>query len=202
MMSRSRPRVAWLPLLALLACAPAEDDVATTPADEQGTESAPPLDTPDAKILNATSAAPAALAAEATVMDWPAAEGEEMTELRAGTNGWTCLPNIPHTPGNDPMCGDARFFEWAAAWQSRTTPPEGGVGLAYMLQGGADASNADPFATEPPPGESWVRSGPHVMIVMPDAAVLASMSDDPASGGPWVMWRGTPYAHIMMPVAM
>ena len=27
------------------------------------------------------------------------------------------------------------------------------VGLAYMLQGGSDASNTDPFATEPAEGE-------------------------------------------------
>ena len=24
---------------------------------------------------------------------------------------------------------------------------------------------------------------------------------DPHSGGPWVMWRGTPYAHLMVPTA-
>jgi len=24
---------------------------------------------------------------------------------------------------------------------------------------------------------------------------------DPKSGGPWVMWKGTPYAHVMVPVS-
>ena len=27
------------------------------------------------------------------------------------------------------------------------------------------------------------------------------MSDDPKSGGPWVMWKGTPYAHLMVRVS-
>ena len=26
------------------------------------------------------------------------------------------------------------------------------------------------------------------------------LSTDPKNGGPWVMWKGTPYAHIMAPV--
>ena len=25
--------------------------------------------------------------------------------------------------------------------------------------------------------------------------------DDPATGGPYIMWPGTPYAHLMVPVA-
>jgi hypothetical protein len=68
-----------------------------------------------------------------------------------------------------------------------------------MLQGGSDASNTDPFATEPGAGE-WVETGPHVMMVVPDPAALANVSDDYRSGAPYVMWRGTPYAHVMMPV--
>ena len=31
--------------------------------------------------------------------------------------------------------------------------------------------------------------------------MLGSYSTDPKNGGPWVMWKGTPYAHIMVPVA-
>jgi hypothetical protein len=30
--------------------------------------------------------------------------------------------------------------------------PKGKMGLVYMLQGGSDASNDDPFATQPPAG--------------------------------------------------
>jgi hypothetical protein len=29
---------------------------------------------------------------------------------------------------------------------------------------------------------------------------LSALPTDPNNGGPWVMWKGTPYAHIMVPV--
>jgi hypothetical protein len=77
-----------------------------------------------------------------------------------------------------------------------------GFGLAYMLAGdpsGGGASNIDPFATAATADNQWVVEGPHVMILVPDPAMLESMSTDPDSGGPYVMWKGTPYAHIMMP---
>ncbi len=38
------------------------------------------------------------------------------------------------------------------------------------------------------------------MILVPDPAMLEGISTDPDNGGPYVMWKGTPYAHIMIPV--
>ncbi len=38
------------------------------------------------------------------------------------------------------------------------------------------------------------------MIIVPDVEMLAGLPTDPHSGGPWVMYKGTPYAHIMIPV--
>jgi hypothetical protein len=75
------------------------------------------------------------------------------------------------------------------------------MGLAYMLQGGSDASNTDPFATEPPAGEDRMTSPPHTKIILPGPLDPAVFSTDHTSGGPWIMWAGTPYEHIMMPVA-
>jgi hypothetical protein len=46
-----------------------------------------------------------------------------------------------------------------------------------------------------------VQEGAHLMIVLPDPKMLEGISDDPHNGGPYVMWKGTPYAHIMIPVA-
>jgi hypothetical protein len=160
-----------------------------------------PPTTPEAKIASAMSAAPPEIAANAMIMDWPAAEGGEMTELRAGGNGWTCMPDVPSTDGLDPMCLDAQFLGWAGAWQTKTQPTVTAVGLAYMLMGDAGASNTDPFATGPTPDNGWIRTGPHVMMIVPDVAQLDGIPTDPATGGPYVMWKGTPYAHVMMPVA-
>ena len=38
------------------------------------------------------------------------------------------------------------------------------------------------------------------MIVVPNLASLAGISTDPNNGGPYVMYAGTPYAHIMAPI--
>jgi hypothetical protein len=37
------------------------------------------------------------------------------------------------------------------------------------------------------------------MMVISDQALLESLPTDPKNGGPWVMWKGTPYAHVMIP---
>jgi hypothetical protein len=42
------------------------------------------------------------------------------------------------------------------------------MGVAYVLQGGGDASNTDPFATEPAEGEAWINSPPHITLLMPE----------------------------------
>ena len=147
-----------------------------------------------AMIQQALSAAPAAIAKDATVMDW------ENHELRHGTNGWTCFPDMPRSPGPDPMCLDGPWMAWADAWMNKRDPVVPGLGISYMLQGGSDASNTDPFATEPAPGTEWLDSGPHIMVLTPDRTLLDSLPTDPHAGGPWVMWKGTPYAHVMVPV--
>ena len=47
-----------------------------------------------AKIASAMAAAPASIAKNATVKDWPDKSGN-MALLREGSNGWTCLPSHP-----------------------------------------------------------------------------------------------------------
>jgi hypothetical protein len=39
------------------------------------------------------------------------------------------------------------------------------------------------------------------MVIVSSPAQLEGISADPTNGGPWVMWKGTKYAHIMVPVA-
>jgi hypothetical protein len=146
----------------------------------------------DAEIIRvATSAAPADIAAAATVVD-PAADGT-MRVVRPGTNAWLCMaqPEI--------MCLDKAWQGWVGAWMGKTQPAIGAVGIAYMLQGDTGVSNTDPYATAETPDNAWVVSPAHIMILTPDTAHLDALPTDPSSGGPWVMWKGTPYAHIMVP---
>lgn len=68
-----------------------------------------------------------------------------------------------------------------------------------MLQGGSPESNVDPYAEGPTEDNEWLDEGvPHVMMIVPDPAMLEGLPTHPR-GGPWVMWRGTPYVHVMIP---
>ncbi len=150
-------------------------------------------------IKSAESAAPASVASGAAV--YAAAADGSMKTLREGSNGFWCMPDSPATPGPDPMCGDANAMEWAMAWIGKKDPPKGKVGFIYMLAGGTDASNTDPYATEPTETNNWVKTGPHVMVMNAmDMMAGYPTSPTPDTTKPYVMWHGTPYAHLMVPV--
>lgn len=38
------------------------------------------------------------------------------------------------------------------------------------------------------------------MLIVPDPALLDGLPTDPQSGGPYVMWAGTPLEHVMIPI--
>jgi hypothetical protein len=157
------------------------------------------------KIQQAMRAAPADISGKATIMDWPEKNGMPMKQLRAGTNGWTCMPSSPAPPDGagreDPMCADQRFSALLEAWTTKSEPRLNAVGIAYMLQGDKGASNTDPFAMARTTTNAWVVSPSHVMVAVPDSQQLDAFPTDPHSGGPWVMWKGTKYAHLMVPTA-
>lgn len=151
-------------------------------------------------IASAMRAAPARVAKDATIVAVDA-DGK-MRTLRKGSNAFTCMPDSPTTPGPDPMCMDKNAMAWAQAWMAHQPPPPGKLGLMYMLEGGTDASNTDPFAAKPTAGNHWVKTGPHLMIVGADDAFYADYprNADPDTNAPYVMWAGTPYQHLMAPI--
>jgi len=154
----------------------------------------------ETKILNAMSAAPKSISANAIIMDWPKKMGDQPTVLRPGNNGWTCYPDMPQSEGNDPMCLDKQWVTFFDAYMKKETPKITQVGFAYMLAGDSYVSNTDPFATEETPDNEWGQEGPHIMVLVPDNNALQGMNWDRTKGEPYVMFRNTPYAHIMVPV--
>ena len=79
-------------------------------------------------------------------------------------------------------------------------PPADQPGVMYMLAGGTDASNTDPYATKP--DGDWIMTGPHIMFVGSAAALNGyPAGPKPDTSAPYVMWAGTPYAHLMVPVS-
>lgn len=181
-------------LVSVFALAACSQTPAEAPPSENAASRPPPAEGESDPVASALSAAPEAIAAGAAVV------GGDGAALKAGSNGWTCMPDMPHTPGTDPMCFDGPGLAWAQAWMGKKEPDPEAVGFSYMLKGGSDASNTDPFATKPD-GE-WVDSGPHIMILSAKVAAASGFpaGDNPDTSKPFVMFAGTPYAHIMMPV--
>ena len=153
----------------------------------------------DALIKSAMAAAPSAIGNDATVIE-ATADGK-MRTVRKGTNNFTCMADNPATPGHDPMCGDENAMAWIHAWLTKQTPPANKVGFMYMLAGGSDASNTDPHAQKPTANNNWISTGPHVMVVGAKGMMEGYPRDaKPDTAKPYVMWAGTPYEHLMLPV--
>ena len=145
-------------------------------------------------IRSATGAGPRSISDHATVM--VADSAGKMTQLRAGTNGWTCIPDEPSTPGIDPMCIDKNGMEWVKALMAKAPKPANAApGLIYMLEGGSDISATNPFAKTT---DHYISSPPHFMIMWPYDAKSTGFATTPKKTGSWIMWAGTPYAHLMV----
>ena len=189
--SAIRPATAVACLLFFAFPARAED------AQPAGGGAKPPSDA--SLVTSALSAAPVAVGRNAAVVAM--SPGGGMRSIRQGSNGFSCMPDNPATPGPDPMCMDPGAMEWVMAWVEKREPPKK-TGFMYMLAGGTDASNTDPYAPNPTSDNDWIKTGPHVMIVG-SKEILAGMPQGakPDTAAPYVMWGGTPYAHLMVPTS-
>ena len=130
-----------------------------------------------------STAAPAYIAANATVYDGPPAMGGNL--LREGSNEWTCLPANPRgqsDPENGwldaheamPLCGDAEVFKWIGAYFAGEVPVMDKDGYAWMLHGdmGEDNTMAGVMTEEESTEGQWIESGPHLMRMPADPATL------------------------------
>jgi len=149
-----------------------------------------------ALIREALSAAPPEVARTAIVKNW------DGTVLKPGSGAYTCYPTPESMKkhGKMPMCLDKTWQAWADAWLNKKPFKANEVGTAYMLAGDVGGSNTDPYAEGPTSKNQWVEPGPHTMVIVPNPAELEGLSTDPYRGGAFVMWKGTPYVHIMVPV--
>ena len=137
-------------------------------------------------MTRAMTAAPPDIARDATIIRM--VNGATQT-LKIGTNEFTCM-----IANNGPMCAAPIGMEWVRAWQTHTPPPNK-LGFIYMINGDAGMSNTDPWANR------LVTAGPHVMMVgLPVIKMSFSRTPDPDRTNPYVMWSGTPYEHVMLPL--
>ncbi|MBI5667278.1 MAG: hypothetical protein HZC41_04655 [Chloroflexi bacterium] len=153
----------------------------------------------EAKIENAMSAAPPAIAQDATILDWPAEAGGEFVVLREGTNGWTCITDYPDSPGNDPECDDKVWFDFNMALLENKEPNVTEAGIAYMLAGGIIPLSVLSNGAEE--GDDWIVMPPHIMLLYPEGTDLSQFSTDYTTGGPFVLFPGTPTQLVIVPLA-
>lgn len=147
-----------------------------------------------ALIADAEASAPPSVSKHATIKT---VEGKV---LRKGSNGWTCYPG---SAAMGPMCNRPQWDALIAAVMTKQPIDVKEFSVSYMLAGEGDAigvSNTDPFAAAPTDDNDWIKEGPHLMILVPDPAALEGLPTDPKAPV-YVMWKGTPYAHIMVKVA-
>ncbi len=193
------------------AAAPSENTAAapsknTAAAPSKNTAAALSDDT-TAALTRALSAAPAAVAAGAAVL---LTEHDGKTrQLRSSTNGWTCTVTQPSAAEYDasehhPACFDRYGLEWMQAYEAGRDPNPDHVGYSYMLQGGFSWSNTDPTAYGPAPGQKdAIHIPPHLMILnarIADTSGFPSKETNPDTTQPFVMFGGTRYALLILPV--
>ena len=142
----------------------------------------------------AMSAAPSNVSGKATIM------GSNGEILREGTNGWTCMPGTPPNENFNPMCVDKAWRKWLDAFVNKKPydSESASFGLSYMLVGDVPVDNDDPNNTDPTKG-TRVQEGPHLMILLP-ASMMKDFPRDPYAGGPYVMFDGSEYVHMMVPL--
>jgi len=148
----------------------------------------------EALIASAESAAPPAVTSAATI------KTIDGTILRKGSNGYTCYPQ---QEAMGPMCNDAVWDALIHAVMQKESFTADRISVSYMLAGEGTApgvSNSDPYATDPGKSNDWIKEGPHLMIAVPDRTMLEGLSTDPRDPV-YVMWKDTPYAHIMVKIA-
>lgn len=167
--------------------------------------------TVEQQIATAVMAMPEVFRADATVMGWKTADGK-LEVLRKGTNGMNCLAQFAVEPrfhvscyheGLEPFMGRGRQLRE----QGVTVPEkidsvrykevaEGKIkmpvsGALYQLFGSATSWDA---AT----GKLSAVTPLFVMYIPGATAASTGLTTTSRKDGPWLMFPGTPKAHIML----
>jgi len=148
-------------------------------------------DTAQVKIARAMSAGPTEMASSARIVDTDARGN--MVVLREGSNGFTCMPGNPKVVADPPMCADAASMQWAADFKAHKPKPTNTVpGITYMLAGATQRSDSDPSDKTSPA----IKIGPHWMIMWPFDPTTTGLPTAHKATGAYIMWAGSPYAHV------
>jgi hypothetical protein len=161
------------------------------PSVVAGERSAAFDDATQTKIARAMSAEPDDIARSAKIIDTNA--NGSMVVLREGNNGFTCMPGNPEVIGEPPMCVDAASLQWFAHAKAHRPKPTNTVpGNTYMLAGATQRSDTDANDKTSPA----IHVGPHWMIMWPFDPKTTGLPTAHRDHGAYIIWAGSPYAHL------
>ncbi len=144
----------------------------------------------------ALSAAPPHIAGDAGVMIY--GPDGKLTETKKSANGFTCIPTVMNLPDPDPMCMDSAVQQWMTDLTNHAPKPTNTVpGIAYMARGGSHFEK-DGKVVMSGEGATVVKEPPHWMIMWPFEAAATKLPTAPNPSGVYIMFEGTPYAHLMV----
>jgi len=185
--------------------------VVSVPAALRGQAQSPAtLPTPEQQIAAAVLALPEGMRAGAAVLGYRS-PGAGLTELRKGSNGMTCLADDPANPAFHVACYHESLEPFMARGRAlRAEGVKGGLvdsARFREIKEGTLKMPATPTAlySLSGPAGSWdpatnaVKGGRALYVVYIPGATSAStgLPTIPAAGLPWIMFPGTPKAHIM-----
>lgn len=149
-----------------------------------------------AQVQLALSGAPPHLVKEVGVMIY-GVDGK-LTETKKSTNGFTCIPTVMNLPDPDPMCMDAAVQQWMTDLMDQAPKPTNTTpGIAYMARGGSHFEK-DERVVMSGDGAKTVKEPPHWMLMWPFDAHATKLPTTPNASGVYIMFEGTPYAHLMI----
>jgi len=164
------------------------DDHSHIDTDESGGAAGEPA---EVQMARAIAAGPRHVTDSARIVGADA-QGKRMV-LREGSNGFTCQPGNPKVLGRPASCSNEAARQWSADMAAhKAKPANAEPGIIYILAGATQRSVSDPSDKTSPP----ITIGPHWMIMWPFDPKTTGLSATSKDTGAYIMWAGTPYAHL------
>ena len=133
------------------------------------------------KITSAMQAGPKFVTQSATVLDYPTSPDGEYRVLRAGTNGWTCLPGYAGAAHDEPGCFNQVFLQFIKDSTAGLTPNVQRIGISYMYGGKWVLNKSHAMGSD-----AEFHVGPHIMIIGLDQKTMQTWNHDASTGEPYV----------------
>lgn len=154
--------------------------------------------TKEDQIKMAKSAAPPSISDLATIMVYTP-EGS-LVKAIVGSNGFTCVSDIDDQEIADPACFDAPGYQWFKDSVNKVPKPTNTTaGVAYMAQGGWHwIKDKRVVMDKNTVGAKREKDPPHWMVLWPFDPKATRLPTHPDGLGTYIMYDGTPYAHLMI----